>query len=518
MANKVSRGEPVVVSTPHTSPLSSPKITRKSSKSPESPEQRIDKLRHRLETGAQPNSDMQSPTRPSRAAFLKSPFGSPVRPMIAPESVEKVTPRTETAARLSKVELSSPSTTKKWPALPDLTTKQEAASSRALVLKDPRTLILTGGDDESSNEGDELPVTSVTRTALLVNQAVDVFRSGVSPSSMAPAAKPASEKPTRVSPKPLSVVPELAIAKAPMETRSKTHRKELSDLISKCDLKFFECAKGNSSKKALSWEEFLPVFGLFKDILLSIESREFLDGYLVKDSHVGKNKDPEQQKAFKALDEKLNKLKDALEAIGIAGLKEEQTINFWSGREGQRRAAEDTCSFSDSDVPMFKFLFDCWGCLKNRELYKDHPSPFLTNLLPDLLSSLFVRHLSFVKKAVDVNVYMSSTNNPKEDGSTPFNDSAFWRAECRALMDNPNVRHLYLFLHNTKDQQNNDLWMKPIDLKSQDPQEIAYRNEILFISRRGEADLKVRVKTLVDMAQEWKAIAKRKKLLKESTC
>lgn len=311
--------------------------------------------------------------------------------------------------------------------------------------------------------------------------------------------------------------PDLSITGQGIQTRSKSleaNRKALSDLISRCETQFFEYAKKNSAKKeALNFIDFKETFGLLRDTFISIESKDFLDSYITRDSQVGDNKDPKRRAAVEAFHAKILKLKEELVKIGIEDLKEGESINFWSGREGKQRASDDVSSFSDSDVPMLKFLFDCWGHIKNREMNRDTPNPFLTSVLPRLFSSIFASHAKGV-----VNVYMSSKNQPNEKESVINIDSAFWSSELYLLSLNKEVTAVNLYLHKGKNVKGEDVWTPPINLKSTDEKVVAYRDSITNLSKRGDSTLKVSVGTVKSIGLLWKEKAISSRLLSDSDC
>lgn len=306
-----------------------------------------------------------------------------------------------------------------------------------------------------------------------------------------------------------------AVAEKGPCTRSQTReveRQELSDLMDGLRNSFWECSKANTSKKTVSFKEFEPAYHCFKDLMISLESKEFLDQYIVRDSFVGANKDPKHQELFDAFTAKILALKTELGKIGIDSLEKSKSVNFWSGREGQKRAADDPVSFSDSDIPLLKFLFDCWGFIKNRESMKDHPRLFLTSMLPNLFSTIFA---SFAHG--EVNVYMSSKNDPTATSSVINIDSAFWSAELYHLTNNERVHSVNLYLHMGKDEEGNDKWSAPIDLKSEDPAVMAYKREIIHISKRNTS-LEVSMADIQNIGTQWRQKAVEHSLLAGSDC
>lgn len=330
----------------------------------------------------------------------------------------------------------------------------------------------------------------------ITKKVVDVFSK---PHSALPSMLPILKKP----PTPVKQDnPELLVRKAHF-TRGRAPeimRRELSELITRCHRKFFHYAKANS-KMELKEESFAEAFGVFRDLLLNIESKSFLDSYIVRDSQVGINKDSKQQKALESFHVKILALRDALKKIGIDDLQEGESINFWSGREGQQRASDDSSSFSDSDIPFFKFLFDCWGHIKAVELKKES---HLTGMLPNLFSAIFASHAKG-----EVNVYMASKNDPSQ---TVINiDSAFWSAELYHLINNEKVTKVNLCLHMGKDAQGADKWSAPIDLKSDDKEVVDHKDSIIRISARGTR-LEVPMSSIRAAGELWKAKALAHKL------
>ena len=189
----------------------------------------------------------------------------------------------------------------------------------------------------------------------------------------------------------------LTVAAKPLHD---TNKKALETLMSKGELQFFRVASATRKQfgiaEDLRFEDFKPVFSALKAVLLAVEDRDFLDEYIIDANTASVMEDK-----FLDFHAKITTLKEALEKIGICGLKEGQTVNFWSGKEGQARAASDEDSFSDSDIPLFKFLFGCWGHIKNHETMQSQPTSFFTGLLPTLFSAIFASHAKGV-----VNVYM----------------------------------------------------------------------------------------------------------------
>ena len=61
--------------------------------------------------------------------------------------------------------------------------------------------------------------------------------------------------------------------------------------IDSCKSQFFDFAKRNSLNTSLTMDEFNQSFYAFRDVLLNLESKDFLDSYIVRDSTVGMNKD-----------------------------------------------------------------------------------------------------------------------------------------------------------------------------------------------------------------------------------
>lgn len=291
----------------------------------------------------------------------------------------------------------------------------------------------------------------------------------------------------------------LKVEKKVLQSRP-VHYDSLKAMLDSCRDDFTRFAKENSNKKIIQGA-FLPKgFLILKDLFLSVESKEFLDCYIVRDSQIQKNQHPDMQKKFDAFSQKIEKLKTSLHDIGICGVEEGKSINFWSGREGQQMAADDE-ALSDSDVPLFKFLFDCWGLIKQRELQKPGIAKELISMLPTLFSALFA---SYAKQ--EVNVWMSSKNDGKT--SVINVESAFWSAELYALINNPQVTKINLMLHQGKDEQGKDLWADPIDLKSND-QEHVVRKDSLCLSKRGDADLQVSMGAIKKKLSTWNEKAKR---------
>lgn len=269
--------------------------------------------------------------------------------------------------------------------------------------------------------------------------------------------------------------------------------------IESCKKTFFEFAKSNSSKPDLKFIDFNRSFQALSDILVNLESKDFLDAYIVRDSDVGLNKDPLMKKKLEAFKGKLDTLQAALNNIGIKSLEEGKSVNFWSGREGQRRASDDEESFSDSDIPFFKYLFDCWGYLKTHEMAQtsSEQSNF-TALLPSLFSSIFA---TYAKGAV--NVYMASKNKSEAKESVINVDSAFWSAELYSLRNNPDVTQVNLYLHEGVDAAGKDLWSEPLDLKSLDPEMKTKIDSKIKLSRR-DSELAVPVAKVKGVAKIWK--------------
>lgn len=269
--------------------------------------------------------------------------------------------------------------------------------------------------------------------------------------------------------------------------------------INSCKTIFFEFAKANSSNKALTFVQFNQSFEAFRDILLSLESKAFLDSYIVRDSAVGVNKDPKIQKKFEEFKAKLDFLQTSLNNIGIKSLEEGKSVNFWSGTAGQRRASDDEESFSDSDIPFFKYLFDCWGYLKTHEIaQKSSERSNFTALLPSLFSSIFATYAKG-----QVNVYMASKNEPEAEESVINVDSAFWSAELYSLKNNSRVTHVNLYLHEGVDASGKDQWSAPLDLKSQDPEVIARRDALINLSTR-DSKIAVPLERVKGVAVTWK--------------
>ncbi|MBM3192495.1 MAG: hypothetical protein FJZ63_07610 [Chlamydiae bacterium] len=260
---------------------------------------------------------------------------------------------------------------------------------------------------------------------------------------------------------------------------------------------FFGFAKRNSSNRELTRHRFSIAFEKLLNVFLGVENREFLDAYLVRDCKIGINKHKEVQEKFKAFHEKLEELKQALENIEITGYQKGQSINFWSGIAGQRRASEDEESLSDSDIPLFKFLFECWGALREAEKTQKESFSDVTSLLPLLFSSMFA---TYAKGSV--NVYMASKRDHQEQKTVICADSAFWSVELASLLESKSVTQVNLFLHLGQDEQGEHLWEEPIDLKSQDPDMRARKKDIV-LSKRGATDLAVSMRRIEDYAQRW---------------
>jgi len=280
----------------------------------------------------------------------------------------------------------------------------------------------------------------------------------------------------------------------PSPTITSATKQVLGNILDTYKFKFWEFLQANTQKPEIHAREQLLVKPLkvLQDVFLSVESRDFLSSYIVRDSNIEKNQSPQMQKKFQTFREKLLLLQESLAEVGITSVPPGKSINFWSGKEGQARAAEEE-NFSDSDVPLFKFLFDCWGHLRTEASKQPNAATQeLISLLPDLFSSLFATYAHG-----SVNVYMSSKNN---GSSSVVNvDSAFWRAELYALINNPNVSHIHLYLHEGKEK-----WSAPIDLKSKDPKVIAYRDQVICLSRRGDSTLKVPISSLKQMINTWR--------------
>lgn len=281
--------------------------------------------------------------------------------------------------------------------------------------------------------------------------------------------------------------------------------KPLALLLDRYQTKFWEYIKANSTdpKVRLGERVYVEPLVTLREVFLSVTDRSFLDRYIIRDSLP-----EEEQQEFKNFHELLLKLKTQLKGLGVDSLKEGQTINFWSGREGQARAAEDPEGFSDSDVPLFKCLFDCWGYIKAQEtMTSKQPLAELIELLPIVFSAMFATYASG-----DVNVYMASKNDGTH--SVINVESAFWNAELYALIQNPKVTKVNLYLHMGKNSvTQEDAWSEPIDLKSEDEKIQRFREEIICLSRRGEKELMVPIATLKKTLRHWKSFAVREGLI-----
>ena len=131
----------------------------------------------------------------------------------------------------------------------------------------------------------------------------------------------------------------------------------------------------------------------------------------------------------------------------------------------------------------------------------------------NLFSAIFASHAKG-----EVNVYMSSKNDPTADSSIINIDSAFWGAELYHLTNNEQVVKVNLYLHMGKDDAGQDKWSAPIDLKSKDKKVLAYKDSAICISKRGDASLHVSMGTLKNIGQIWKERAIKDHLLDGSEC
>lgn|GEM_PF-1729728 len=300
----------------------------------------------------------------------------------------------------------------------------------------------------------------------------------------------------------------------------KTAQKSLEALLDGYQVKFGQFIKDNTKEPQVKKGELPrmvriePLIAL-RSVFLAVKDRDFLDRYIIRHSLP-----EEEQKEFTSFHNKLAALKQELEKAGVCGPQAGESINFWSGKEGQARAAEDEESLSDSDVPLFKFLFDCWGYIRQQDALKPGgAAAHLVPLLPILFSAVFADFASG-----DVNVYMSSKNDGKQ--SVINVDSAFWSAELYALTQNPQVSKVDLYLHKGKDPlTNQDIWEQPIDLKSQDPDVVKLKDEVVSLSRRGDQTLQIPMGNMREMLKSWQSKAKElhllpdvKELEEESNC
>lgn len=122
-------------------------------------------------------------------------------------------------------------------------------------------------------------------------------------------------------------------------------------------------------------------------------------------------------------------------------------------------------------------------------------------MLPTLFSAMFATYAVGA-----VNVYVSSKNGG--DKSVINVNSAFWSAELYALVNNSQVSHVNLFLHQGQDAQGQDQWAPSIDLKSTDPATIKQRDAVVYLSTRGEKDFKVSMGALKECIARWSRAAK----------
>ena len=82
------------------------------------------------------------------------------------------------------------------------------------------------------------------------------------------------------------------------------------------------------------------------------------------------------------------------------------------------------------------------------------------------------------------------------------------------LVSNPQVSKVNLYLHRGRDAQGKDIWLDPIDLKSEDPAIKAFRDGSVFLSRRGDESLKVPMGTMRGIAYTWRERASQSGLVK----
>ncbi|MCH9630603.1 MAG: hypothetical protein S4CHLAM37_06050 [Chlamydiia bacterium] len=260
------------------------------------------------------------------------------------------------------------------------------------------------------------------------------------------------------------------------------------------DREFYGYAKALSTNQRLGFMQFKrDIYTPFLDLLRAVEVEETLDFLIHKDAAIGVNKTEEVQAKNEKILNLIDTLMANLESHGIKGVQDGEEINFWSGREGQARAASDVSALSDSDLPAFCFLFECWRKAKQSK----EGSRLVGSLMPRLFSYIFSRYAKGV-----VNVYLASQAPKSGDDKTKLlADSAFWGTELGNLVQNDAVTSVNLHIYDRDAAKFND----PIDLKSADPAVRKLRDELQITVRGG--DFAVSVGDLRQYCDKWRTSA-----------
>lgn len=236
---------------------------------------------------------------------------------------------------------------------------------------------------------------------------------------------------------------------------------------------------------------FTPIFHLINEILLQLKDSEFVAFYVIRDSKVGKNKNPEMQKRYEHFRLRFEELRVQLDAIGIKGIPEdrEKKLCFWSGVEGQKRAKASD-AICDDDVSFLQYLFRCWMKMQEKKGEKA-----ITSQLPPLFSAIFADYA-----VGDVDVYISSQG---EDGKSIVNaNSAFWYTEAPILKSKADVTKINVYLFEMVEGKN--VWTGPFDFKSDKVEDIEAIRNAMNMKRREDKQT-VSLAKVAKMTKHWKS-------------